>query len=286
MLTKEEFRARVLGQRTLWAAGAHDALCARLIEAAGFDAILASGFGISASVLGQPDLELYTMTENLAATRGMISAVEIPVIADIDTGFGNVISVMRTVREFESAGSFAVILEDQVSPKQCPMLGDPALISQDEAVAKLRGAVAARRDPNLVIVGRTDALQKDEMVARARAYVAAGADLIQPVLRAFKDFAEVEEFRRQCGVPLSLQINGVNQPELSTAEIESIAAVATWPVAGVLTVAQALKENLEALASTRSLKSLPRPAMDMTEFKSVIGFDTIQEIHRSFATGH
>lgn len=111
-----EFRNRVLAQKTVWSAGAYDALSARFIEAAGFDALMTSGFGVSASFLGQPDAELYTMSENLTAVRNVVSAVNVPVIADIDTGYGNAINVMRTIREFEAAGVSAVIMEDQVAP--------------------------------------------------------------------------------------------------------------------------------------------------------------------------
>lgn len=285
-LDQAEFRARLTTQSTVWAAGAHDALSARFIELAGFDAVFASGFGVAASILGQPDIELYTMSENLAATRGMITAVSVPVVADIDTGFGNVISVMRTVREYEAAGAAAVVIEDQVSPKQCPMLGDPDLISVGEGAAKIRAAVRARRNPNFVIIGRTDALDETEIIARARAYVAAGAELIQPVLRGFKNAAGVRALREACGVPLSLQIAGFNQPELSTVEVESVAGIATYPIAGVLSVAQVLKENLAALAASHSLKGLPRKTMDIGEFKQSIGFYAIEELHKSLLAGN
>ena len=106
--------------RTIWTAGAYDALSARLIDQAGFDAVFTTGFGISASHLGQPDVELYTMSENLGVVRNMVSTVRRPVIADGDTGYGNVINVMRTVREFERAGVAGIVFEDQVIPKRCP----------------------------------------------------------------------------------------------------------------------------------------------------------------------
>ena len=119
---RKEFRSRVLAQKTVWAAGAYDALSARFIQGAGFDALLTSGFGVSASLPGMPDAELYTMTENVGVVRNVTSVVDIPVVADIDTAYGNAINVMRTIREFEAAGVAAVIMEDQVAPKRCPIL--------------------------------------------------------------------------------------------------------------------------------------------------------------------
>jgi len=106
--------------RTIWSAGAYDALSARLVDEAGFDAVFTTGFGISASHLGLPDVELYTMTENLGVVRHMVNSVKRPVIADGDTGYGNVINVIRTVREFEHAGVAGIVFEDQLIPKRCP----------------------------------------------------------------------------------------------------------------------------------------------------------------------
>src|SRR5690606_33928555 len=131
---------------------AYDALSAKMIERAGFDAVMTSGFGVSASHLGMPDAELYTMSENLTVARNVVSVVDRPVVADSDTGYGNAINVMRTIREFENAGVSAVILEDQVAPKRCPIcVGGVEVIPMEEAVAKIRAAKEARRDPNMLI---------------------------------------------------------------------------------------------------------------------------------------
>ena len=126
--------------------GAHDALSAKIIEKAGIQAIISAGFGISASYLGKPDAELYTMTENLAIVRNMASSVGIPVIADLDTGYGNAVNVIRTVKEFEKAGCAGGVLEDQLAPKRCPAcVSAVEIIPLDEAVGKIQAAVDARR---------------------------------------------------------------------------------------------------------------------------------------------
>jgi 2,3-dimethylmalate lyase len=157
-----------------------DCLQARLAAEAGFEAVYMTGFG-TAAARGFPDLGLLTMTEMAAAARAIANSVAVPVICDADTGYGNPLNVWRTVREYEDAGAAALHIEDQVWPKRCGFLAGKQVIPMDEMVPKVRAACDARRDPNLVIIARTDALQPlgwDEVERRARAYRAAGADLI------------------------------------------------------------------------------------------------------------
>ncbi|MDR6772904.1 isocitrate lyase/PEP mutase family protein [Azospirillum sp. BE72] len=277
-----EFRNRVLAQKTVWSAGAYDALSARFIEAAGFDALMTSGFGVSASFLGQPDAELYTMSENLTVVRNVVSAVKVPVIADIDTGYGNAINVMRTIREFEASGVSAVIMEDQVAPKRCPIcVGGVEVIPMDEGVAKIQAAVEARRDPNMLIIARTDVVDPAAAMERGRAYVAAGADMIQPISKCFKDIDGLRAMREAVGVPLSLQLLGWLE-KLSADEVEEVAGMATYALVPLMTVASALKENLAALAERRSTSGLPRPVTGHNEFIDFIGFPQIEELQKRY----
>ncbi|MFP5513191.1 MAG: oxaloacetate decarboxylase [Alphaproteobacteria bacterium] len=277
-----EFRNRVLAQKTVWSAGAYDALSARFIEAAGFDALMTSGFGVSASFLGQPDAELYTMSENLTVVRNVVSAVNVPVIADIDTGYGNAINVMRTIREFEASGVSAVIMEDQVAPKRCPIcVGGVEVIPMDEGVAKIQAAVEARRDPNMLIIARTDVVDPAAAMERGRAYVAAGADMIQPISKCFKDIQGLRAMREAVGVPLSLQLLGWLE-KLSADEVEEVAGMATYALVPLMTVASALKENLAALAERRSTSGLPRPVTDHNSFIDFIGFPQIEELQKRY----
>lgn len=277
-----EFRNRVLAQKTVWSAGAYDALSARFIEAAGFDALMTSGFGVSASFLGQPDAELYTMSENLTVVRNVVSAVNVPVIADIDTGYGNAINVMRTIREFEAAGVSAVIMEDQVAPKRCPIcVGGVEVIPMDEGIAKIQAAVEARRDPNMLIIARTDVVDPAAAMERGRAYVAAGADMIQPISKCFKDIDGLRAMREAVGVPLSLQLLGWLE-KLSADEVEEVAGMATYALVPLMTVASALKENLAALAERRSTSGLPRPVTGHNDFIDFIGFPQIEELQKRY----
>lgn len=161
--------------------GAYDGLTARLIELAGFPAVYATGAGISNSQLALADVGLITMSEMLDQVRKMIAAVQVPIIADVDTGYGNAVNLFRTVREFVRVGVAAVQIEDQVIPKKCGHFDGKLLIPFDEAVLKIRAAIEARGDSELVIIARTDAIEVagfDEAMRRARAYFEAGADAL------------------------------------------------------------------------------------------------------------
>ncbi len=286
MQQRQWLRAQLADRKTVWAAGAYDALSARLIEAAKFDAILTTGFGISASFLGQPDVELYTMTENLAVVRQVVNSVQIPVIADCDTGYGNAVNVMRTVREFENAGVSAVIFEDQMTPKRCPCIANKVeVISIGEGVAKIKGAVEARRDPNLVIIARTDAGTEAEATERARAYVAAGADMVQPISKTMKDATMLRRFKAAAGVPVSLQILGWLEKDLTPEDLAEIAGLAVFPLVPLMTIAHAMSTNLKALQAARSTKNLPLPVMDHNVFADLLDFPAIEDIQRRLLSG-
>ena len=161
------------------APGAYDAITARVIAQAGFPAVYMTGAGTSAS-LGYPDFGLVTMSEMVANAARIARAAELPLIADADTGYGNELNVIRTVQEHERAGTAGIHIEDQVSPKKCGHLDDKAIVPRDEFIAKIRAAVSARRDPDFVIIARTDARAVaglDEAVARANLALQAGADV-------------------------------------------------------------------------------------------------------------
>lgn len=174
-------RALLAGEAIVVAPGAYDALTARLVERAGFPAVYLSGAGVSYTHLARPDLGLVTMTEMLARATAITAAVGIPVIADGDTGFGNALSVQRTVRAYEAAGLAGIQLEDQTFPKRCGHLEGKEVISVQEMAGKVRAAVDARRDDDFVVIARTDALAThglSEALERLRRYAEAGADVL------------------------------------------------------------------------------------------------------------
>jgi len=182
--------------------GVFNALTALMAQSLGFKAVYVSGAAVTAS-MALPDLGLITMDEMVKTVKYIVDAVDIPVIVDIDTGYGEALNVMRAVREFEAVGAAGVQLEDQVLPKKCGHLSGKALIQPDEMAKKIRAAVEARRSPDFVIIARTDAVGVtgfEDAVERARLYLEAGADVIFP--EALRSEEEFREFARRVKAPL------------------------------------------------------------------------------------
>lgn len=205
------------------APGAYDCVTARLIEQAGFAAVYMTGAGTAAS-LGYPDFGLVTMSEMVANARRIVGAVEVPVIADADTGYGNELNVFRTVREFERSGVSGIHIEDQEFPKRCGHLEGKEIIGREDYLAKIRAAIAARRDPDFTIIARTDACAVagfDEAIARANAALAAGADMA--FVEAPQTFEEVAAVPRFVGGPCLLNVvRGGKTPDLDLREAEAM----------------------------------------------------------------
>ncbi len=263
--------------RTVWMAGAYDSLSARLIVQAGFKAVCTTGYGISGAHLGSPDVEAYTMTENLAVSSAIVDAVRgVPVVTDCDTGYGGIVNVHRTMRQFEKAGVAGMIFEDQKSPKHCPCLPGPVeLVSIEEGQAKIRAAVQARLNPDTVIIARTDARTMKECIERAKAYAEVGADLVQPVSGCVKSLADLRALREAVGKPLSIQLLNWLETDLTPDDVESVAAFATYPLVPLMTATKALQENLAMLAIKHSSQALPQPRMSMDEFKDIVGYEEV-----------
>lgn len=279
--TRQHLRRRVESGETVWFAGAQDALSALLVDQADFDGVFTTGFGISAALLGQPDMELYTLSENVTMVDHIANVVRKPIFADADTGYGNALNVGRTVRALEKAGVAALVLEDQVSPKRCPAAAKQlTTISAAEAVGKIRAAVDARRDPDLLIVARTDVADPNEAIDRAARYAEAGADLIQPIASTFRSYEDLVRLRDACGRRLSLQLaEGLWMEKLDRTQIESVAAFATYPLVSLLSIVHAVKSNLAALANLRGkrLDELPCGRSTIPEFKQVIGWQVLED---------
>jgi 2-methylisocitrate lyase-like PEP mutase family enzyme len=290
MKATKALRALLKGDEMLITVGAYDALSAKLIEEAGVRAIYTTGFGISASHLGKPDAELYTMTENLAVVSHMTTAVKIPVIADIDTGYGNAVNVMRTVEEFERAGCAGGVLEDQLVPKRCPACADLfSILPVEEALGKIRAAVDARKDPDFVIIARTDA-KGAEAVRRANAYAEAGADVVVLISKAFATLQELKTHCREARVPLCVNImegihyaSWLNDPWSGDELREAGVKILNYPLVPLFAAAQAVKEVLKEIPGRLTLKDLTLPGrIDHTEFLNLIGFPEINRLQEKY----
>lgn len=232
------------------APGAYDALCARLIEQAGFEVVYMSGSGAANSLLGQPDLGLTTLTEMAGQAARVCAATTLPVVADADTGYGGVLNVRRMVQDYERAGVAGLHIEDQVFPKRCGHFEGKAVVPPDEAVARIRAAVAARSDPGLVIIARTDARAVeglDGALRRARAYEEAGADML--FIEAPRSVEEMRIIGRSFQVPLlANMVEGGATPLLPPAELEALGfKLVLYPTTALRTAVHAVQEVLAHL---------------------------------------
>jgi len=235
------------------APGAYDGLSARLIERQGFKAVYMTGAGTAASVLGQPDVGLTTLSEMTTHAANIASCVSLPVISDADTGYGNPLNVIRTVREYERAGVAGIHLEDQVFPKKCGHIAGKAVIPMKEFAEKIRAAAENRRDEDFVIIARTDARAVnglDDAIERGLCYREAGADVI--FVEAPTSREEIERVAREIKAPLlSNQVPGGKTPGLTVSELEQLGyKIVIFPVVGLMAATLAIEKSLTQLKET------------------------------------
>lgn len=268
--------------------GSYDCLSAKMVEAAGFKATQCSGYGFAACLLGKPDCGLMTFTEVVVHTRNIVRSVGIPVMADGDTGYGNVVNVVRTVQEFEDCGCAGVNLEDQVWPKRCGHMSGKEVIPMEEMVQKIKAAVWARKDGDFIINARTDARQKygpEEVVRRARAYWEAGADLI--FLEAPQSQEELRHYAAEL-VPRGIRISanmldGGRTPIKTFRELEELGySRCSVPVMTTYAAAMGLKSALERMMREGTNENLGDQIIPFAEFNKIIGLPEIRDIEEKF----
>lgn len=281
MNVRQRLRQLLEDSKILIAPGAHDALTARIIENVGFEAVYLTGYGQSASHLGQPDVGLMTMTEMLMRVRNISRAVSVPVICDGDTGFGNVVNVIRTVQEYERAGAAAIQLEDQVFPKKCGHMTGRQVVPVEEMVLKIKAAVAAREDKDFVIIARTDArtiMGIEEAVERGKAYEKAGADVI--FIESPESKEELEYIASSFKVPvLANMVEGGRTPLLSAEELEKLGfSLVIYPTASVYITAAAVKRLMEHIMREGTTKGLIGDMISFEDFNDLMGLPRIRKI--------
>jgi 2-methylisocitrate lyase-like PEP mutase family enzyme len=270
----------------LAAPGAPDSLTARLVQRAGFEAVYMTGFGATASRLGRPDIGLLTQTEMTTHARDMVRAVEIPVIADADTGYGGPANIARTMEEYAQAGVAAVHLEDQVAPKRCGQLAGIRLISADENVRRLRCALACRAPGGPLVIGRTDAmpaLGPEEAVRRALMYQEAGVDLV--FVDGIKHIAEIEAVARRVPGPKVVSIvDGNETVGLTLRELEQMGfAVVFYAVTTLFAAAQAAAGALAALKRDGTPAQVAG-SMGYVEFSALVDLPRFQALDESYGS--
>jgi len=271
------------------APGAYDALSARLVERAGFEAVYVTGFGSAASLLGRPDVGLLGLAEMAGAARRIVQAVDVPVIADADTGYGNAVNVVRTVQEYEQAGVAALHLEDQVMPKRCGHLAGKQVVGTAEMVGKIEAAVAARRDPDLVLIARTDARAVEGVAAaleRARAYREAGADLL--FVEALEGVEEIELVARElAGVPLLFNwAEGGRTPPLGHDRLVELGfALVIMPLTALLAATAAVEGALAAVREAGTPIPVLGGLPTLDRFVDLVGLGEISALEERFGGG-
>ena len=270
-------RARLQSGEILVAPGAYDALTARLLEQAGFEAVYRGGYAASAAAFALPDLGITTLTDMVDHLRRMTNAIDVPVIADADTGYGEVPQVVHTVHELEAAGAAAIQFEDQVFPKRCGHMEGKKVIPAEEMVIKLRAALDARRNPETVIIARSDATAVtglDDAIARSRMYADAGADVV------FIDAPTSEDDLKAIaagGINAVLMVNISEYgktPDLGAQRFEELGfGLVIYPSSTLFAAAQSTKELAAALMTEGStVSSLPR-MMPFDEINGILGKD-------------
>lgn len=269
------------------APGVYDGLSARICEMVGFEVVFHSGYGTAASVLGQPDVGLLDMTEMARQVRSVARAVDIPVIGDADTGFGNAVNVCRTVEEYIVAGAAGLFLEDQLSPKRCGHMGGKLVIDTEEMMGKLRGALDTRNalDPDFVILFRTDAIAVngfDDALDRARRAVEAGADVI--FFEALETREQMERAVREISVPLMLNlIEGGRTPLVGYDEAEKMGFKLIVPALSCLFAAA--KGMYDVMREVRSQGVSDRYAdrlFSFGEFAGIVRAERIRDMEERY----
>ncbi|MBH8574905.1 oxaloacetate decarboxylase [Nostocaceae cyanobacterium CENA369] len=265
--------------------GVYDCLSAKLAEQIGFEVVATSGFGIAASTLGLPDYGFLTATEMLYSVGRITQSVNIPLIADLDTGYGNALNVMRTIKDAVPLGIAGVLLEDQECPKKCGHFEGKRVISMAEHVGKIRAAVEARGESGLVIIARTDArgpLGLEEAIARGRAYIAAGADILfveapqsveelQTIATAFPD------------VPLVANIvEGGKTPQLSASQLQNFGfKIVFFPLTGLLAATQVMSACFRHLKEQGTTANFPE-LVNFKDFQELVGVPKYLQMEQDF----
>ena len=290
---RKRFRARINRAPLIVAPGIYDAYGARLVEQAGFEAAYMTGNGVSASLLGRPDVGLVDLTLFAQHAHRTASCIDIPLICDAVTGYGNVVNVRHTVREFEAAGVAAIHLEDQVAPKRCGHLpGSRPVIEMGEAVAKIEAAAAARRDDDFIIIARTDAAAGhglDEAIRRVQAFRKAGADVLFVELKTSATILDdLKRVTAAAEAPCLINVDGGGTlGALTVPEIEALGfRIVIFPGLARYAAGFAIREALGALQRDGNTQAVRERMLTMPEYNGVLGLADIEDWEKKYLRSH
>ncbi|WP_078428022.1 isocitrate lyase/PEP mutase family protein [Alkalihalobacterium alkalinitrilicum] len=286
MKKREILRKLLASEKPIMAPGAYNGLTAKLVEQAGFSVVYMTGYGTTANILGKPDYGYLTLTEMVQNAKNMGAAVDIPLIADADTGYGNIINVQRTVQEYELAGIAAIHLEDQVFPKRCGHMEGKQVVSVNEHAQKIKAAVSTRTDDDFLIIARTDARAVngfEDAIERGKAYADAGADIL--FIEAPQSIQEMEAIHKAFpNIPLvANMVEHGKTPLLPIEELGQIGfKLVLYPVSVLFAATFAVKEMLETLSSHGTIEPSLDRMTNFPEFNQLIGLDELMEWEKNF----
>ena len=287
MRTTTKFRQLLNQPGIIQAPGSYDCLTAKLIQQAGFPAVYMTGAGTSVAQLGYPDLGLATMTEMIANAASITDILDVPLIADADTGYGGILNVRRTVRQYERAGVAAIHIEDQEMPKRCGHLDDKKVVSTEDMVQKIRAAVDSRTDDDFTIIVRTDSIAvtgwEDAMV-RCEEYIKAGADAL--FVEALRTPEEVEQVGKNISVPLLYNfVESGKSPLLSAADLEKFGfKIVIYPASALLAVTRVVEKIMAQLKETGTTAHLIDDMVSLEACFEVVGLSEMLAEDAQFAS--
>jgi methylisocitrate lyase len=287
MRTTTKFRQLLDQPGIIQAPGAYDCLTAKLIQQAGFPAVYMTGAGTSVAQLGYPDLGLATMTDMIANAGSIADILDVPLIADADTGYGGILNVRRTIRQYERAGVAAVHIEDQEMPKRCGHLDDKKVVSTQDMVQKIRAAVDARTDDDFTIIVRTDSIAVtgwEDAMHRCEQYMKAGADAL--FVEALRTPEEVEQVAKNLDIPLLYNfVESGKSPLLSAADLEKFGfKIVIYPASALLSVAHIVEQVMAQLKETGTTAHLMDKMVTLEACFEAVGLSSMLAEDAQFAS--
>ena len=287
MRTTTKFKQLLNQSGIIQAPGAYDCLTAKLIQQAGFPAVYMTGAGTSVAQLGYPDLGLATMTDMIANAASITDILDVPLIADADTGYGGILNVRRTVRQYERAGVAAIHIEDQEMPKRCGHLDDKKVVSTEDMVQKIRAAVDARTDDDFTIIVRTDSIAVtgwEDARVRCEEYIKAGADAL--FVEALRTPEEVEKVGKNISVPLLYNfVESGKSPLLSAADLENFGfKIVIYPASALLAVTRVVEKIMAQLKETGTTAHLIDDMVSLEACFEVVGLSEMLAEDAQFAS--
>ena len=286
--TSTQLRELLASKQIIVAPGAFDALSARLVEQAGFPAVYVTGAGVASTRLGVPDIGLTTMNEVLDTAKNIVSATNIPAICDTDTGYGNALNLVRTVREFERIGVAAIQVEDQITPKRCGHTEGKQLVTKEEMVKKIEAVQYAKQSEDFVLIARTDAIAVngfDDAIDRAKAYAQAGADIL--FVEAPRTVVEMKRIPGLLDVPLLVNMveGGGKTPLLPADELEAMGfRIAIYPTSAWMAAIKAMQGVLRELKENGSTDGYAEHMVSFQEMFEIVGLSHYRGLEAKYLT--